>query len=329
MRTEQTKTVHIKNGHAFLNRNAQRIVDEMIDNADRFGIAHSRGRLGEHLIDAGAHAPGGTDAGLRIIEICMGGLGTVAAQLDRSGGRWPLGIHVRSSQPVLACLASQYAGWNLSHEKYFAMGSGPVRALARTEPLFEEIAYQEPNARSSVIVLEAAAPPPPEVVEKVIRATGLRAEALTFIYAPTQSLTGSVQIVGRVLEVALHKAHDLKFPLDAIIDGAGYAPLPAPHPDFLQAMGRTNDAIIYGGLVQLFVRGPASDARALAEKLPSRTSRDYGQPFAEIFKAFKGDFYAIDPHLFSPAEVSVTAIESGETFRSGGPDHAMLERSLG
>jgi methenyltetrahydromethanopterin cyclohydrolase len=107
------------------------------------------------------------------------------------------------------------------------------------------------------------------------------------------------------------------------------APLPAPHPDFLTAMGRTNDAIIYGGLVQLFVRGSSTDARTFAERLPSITSRDYGKPFADIFKAFKGDFYAIDPLLFSPAEAIVTAIETGETFRAGGRDVALLERSLG
>ena len=138
-----------------------------------------------------------------------------------------------------------------------------------------------------------------------------------------------MQIVSRVLEVALHKANDLKFPLENIVDGIGAAPIPAPHPDFLTAMGRTNDAIIYGGLVQLFVKGSAKDAMGLAEKLPSRASRDYGQPFAEIFKQFKGDFYAIDPLLFSPAEVIVTAIETGDTFRAGGRDLKMLERSLG
>src|SRR5205085_2711920 len=83
------------------------------------------------------------------------------------------------------------------------------------------------------------------------------------------------------------------------------APLVPPHPDFVIAMGRTNDAIIYGGQVHLFVTGPADEARALAERLPSEGSRDYGRPFAEIFKAVKGDFYAIDPMLFSPAEVIV------------------------
>jgi len=319
----------MKDGQAYLNRNAQRIVDLMIADSERLGIGHSRGSLGEHLIDAGAERPGCLEAGLRLVEICMGGLGTVSTSLDRNSARWPLCIDVRSSQPVLACLGSQYAGWQLSHEKYFAMGSGPVRALARVEPLFEEINYQEPEASSSVIVLETGKPPPGAIVEKVAKATGLKPEALTFIYAPTQSLAGSVQIVGRVLEVALHKAHDLKFPLDAIVDGIGKAPIPAPHPDFLTAMGRTNDAIIYGGLVQLFVRGSANAARDLAEQLTSKASRDYGQPFSDIFKKFNGDFYAIDPHLFSPAEVVVTAIETGDTFRSGESNDMMLEISLG
>lgn len=319
----------MRDGHAYLNRNAQRIVDAMIEDADRLGIVHGRGSLGEHLIDAGAKAPGGIEAGLRIIEICMGGLGNVSASLDRNSAKWPYSVDVRSSQPVLACLGSQYAGWNLSYDKYFAMGSGPVRALARVEPLFDEIAYREPEAQSTVVVLETATPPPAEIVDKVSKATKLDPAKLTFVYAPTQSLTGSMQIVGRVLEVALHKAHDLKFPLDDIVDGAGRAPIPAPHPDFLTAMGRTNDAIIYGGIVQLYVRGSSDAARDLAAQLPSQTSRDYGQPFADIFKAFKGDFYAIDPHLFSPAEVIVTAIETGDTFRSGSCNTAMLEQSLG
>ncbi|WP_027232874.1 methenyltetrahydromethanopterin cyclohydrolase [Phyllobacterium sp. UNC302MFCol5.2] len=319
----------MRDGHAYLNRNAQRLADAMIEDADRLGISHGRGSLGEHLIDAGAKARGGIEAGLRIVEICMGGLATVSASLDRSFGKWPYTVDVRSSQPVLACLASQYAGWNLSHEKYFAMGSGPVRALARVEPLFKDIPYRELEAQSSVVMLEAATPPPAEIVEKVAKATKLDPSQLTFIYAPTQSLTGSMQIVGRVLEVALHKAHDLNFPLDAIVDGAGRAPIPAPHPDFLKAMGRTNDAIIYGGIVQLYVRGSSQAARDLAEQLPSHRSRDHGRPFADIFKAFKGDFYAIDPHLFSPAEVIVTAIETGDTFRSGSRDDEMLEQSLG
>jgi methenyltetrahydromethanopterin cyclohydrolase len=318
----------VKDGSAFLNDNAQRIVDGMARDAGRLRVDVSKGPLGETLVDAGARAVGSVEAGLRMAEAAMGGLGTASAIVDHHSARWPFKVEVRSSQPVLACLGSQYAGWNLSGDGYFAMGSGPGRMLARVEPLYERIPYRD-AASSAVLVLETAKPPPPPIVEKVAGATGLAAGRLTFLYAPTQSIAGSVQIVSRVLEVALHKANDLGFPLDDILDGIGTAPIPAPHPDFLTAMGRTNDAVIYGGFVQLLVGGPADRAKELAQNLPSRTARDHGRPFAEIVRQFKGDFYAIDPQLFSPAEVIVTAVETGDTFRAGGRDAAMLERSLG
>jgi methenyltetrahydromethanopterin cyclohydrolase len=63
--------------------------------------------------------------------------------------------------------------------------------------------------------------------------------------------------------------------------------------------------------------------------LPSGASRDYGRPFADIFKAFEYDFFKIDPMLFSPARVSVTAMDSGSTFRAGAIDEALLRRSFG
>jgi methenyltetrahydromethanopterin cyclohydrolase len=81
--------------------------------------------------------------------------------------------------------------------------------------------------------------------------------------------------------------------------------------------------------VHLFVTGAADDARSLADRLPSNGSRDYGRPFAEIFRRVKGDFYAIDPMLFSPAEVIVTATESGESFRRGAVNADMLDASFG
>jgi methenyltetrahydromethanopterin cyclohydrolase len=178
-------------------------------------------------------------------------------------------------------------------------------------------------------VMESARPPPPPIVEKVARDCKVAPDRLTFIYAPTQSLAGSTQVVARVLEVALHKAHTLGFPLDNIIDGIGSAPLVPPSPDYVTAMGRSNDAIIYGGRVHLFVRGSEDAARDLAEALPSMGSRDHGTPFAAIFASFKGDFYAIDPNLFSPAEVIVTALDSGATFRGGALHPDLVDASFG
>jgi len=259
-------------------------------------------------------------------------MGTVGLAPTGANPKWPFELCVRSTDPVIACLASQYAGWALSHGEgksaFFALGSGPGRALARKEPLFSELDYRD-NASRATLVLESDRAPPREITEKVAHDCGVPRENVTFIFAPTQSLAGGVQVVARVLEVALHKAHELKFPLSRIVDGVASAPLSPPHPDFVQAMGRTNDAIIYGGQAHLFVTGPAAEAKALAEKLPSTTSRDYGRPFAEVFKAYKGDFYKIDPSLFSPARAIVTAVETGETFHAGKIDQALLDVSFG
>lgn len=313
---------------ASVNTLAGEIVDRLVAGAERYRVSVSRGSLGELLIDAGAKAAGGIDAGLLITEICMGGLGRVTLQNSTSASKWPFWLTVGSNDPVVACLASQYAGWSLSHEKFFALGSGPGRAQARVEKLFEELSYTD-KAERVTIVLESDKAPPPEVVSKVADKSGVSPDKVAFVYAPTQSLAGSVQVVGRVLEVALHKAHEAHFPLDNIVDGIATAPLSPPHPDFVQAMGRTNDAIIYAGRAHLFVKGPASAAKELAEKLPSNTSKDYGQPFADIFKAYKGDFYKIDGSLFSPAEALVTAVETGETFRAGAINEELLNKSFG
>jgi methenyltetrahydromethanopterin cyclohydrolase len=314
-----------------VNAAAARAVEHLQADAAKLKIGIVRGSLGETLIDAGAQSPGSIAAGLRLAEICMGGLGTIDLVTTAATPRWPWTLAVRSSHPVTACLASQYAGWRLKHgegkDAFLALASGPGRALARKEPLFEILPYRD-AATTATLVLESSRSPPAPIVRKVADDCGVEPEHLTFIYAPTQSPAGSVQITARVLEVALHKAHELKFPLDRIVEGLGAAPLAPPHPDLVTAMGRTNDAIIYAGQVHLFVTGSSGEARALAEQLPSVRSRDYGRPFVDIFKRAKGDFYAIDPMLFSPAAVIVTALDTGESFHQGSVDLSLLDASF-
>jgi methenyltetrahydromethanopterin cyclohydrolase len=314
-----------------VNAGAAAGVEVLRRRAAELRITVGRGEAGETVIDAGGEQMGSLEAGLAIAEICMGGLGHVTLAESAATPRWPWTLVVRSSNPVIACLASQYAGWRLAHgdgnAAFFALGSGPARALAGKEALFDDLGYRD-SADTATLVLEASRPPPVEIVRTVARDCGIDASRLTIVHASTQSIAGSVQVVARVLEVALHKAHELKFPLVRIVEGMGAAPLSPPHPDFVIAMGRTNDAIIYAGRVHLFVTGAAADARDLAERLPSTQSRDYGRPFAEVFRHYKGDFYAIDPMLFSPAEVVVTALESGESFHAGHINRELLDASF-
>lgn len=308
------------------------LVDALADDADilRLGVSHLKN--GTRIIDAGINVPGGLEAGRLIAEICMGGMGSVSLRSSNHFKHWGWQLDVHSTEPVLACLGSQYAGWALSHGEgkgaFFGLGSGPGRAMGSKEELFQELDYRD-KAASACLVMEVDKAPPEELVDKVAEMCGIKADKLTLILTPTSSLAGCVQVVGRVLETALHKAHALHFPLQKIIDGAGSAPLCPPSADFLTAMSRTNDAILFAGQVQLFVDADDDDARQLAEQLPSSASKDYGKPFGEIFKAVNYDFYQIDPMLFSPARVTVSAMKSGKSFHAGRLDESLLDKSFG
>ncbi|MDR6950792.1 methenyltetrahydromethanopterin cyclohydrolase [Ancylobacter sp. 3268] len=303
------------------------MVEALVADAEILRLGVSRSPCGARIIDGGIAARGGIEAGRRIAEICLGGLGRVGIATSGRFPRWGTMITVTTLDPVTACLGSQYAGWSLAEGDFFALGSGPGRALWAREKLYEELGYRD-SADHAALVLEVDRTPPDSLVARIAEECGISADRLTLILTPTSSLAGTVQIVARVLEVALHKTHALHFPLDRVVDGIGSSPLPPPAPDFVAAMGRTNDATLYGGDVQLFVTGPESEARDLAEGLPSSSSRDHGRTFAEIFTAYKGDFYAMDPMLFSPARVTVTALETGRSFTFGAFHDEILERSF-
>jgi len=309
-------------GYLSVNQLSAPLVRHLVQQAEILQLGVSQHELGCIIVDAGISHVGSVEAGRLTAEICMGGLGEVRMLPKHNFADHQFNfintgsISVSSRQPVLACLASQYAGWALSHEKFFALGSGPARALAQREDLFQELQYHDASTSTS-LVLETGKIPPSEVIEKVLRDTNVAPENLTIILTPTTSIAGVVQIVGRVLEVALHKAHALHFPLDRIVSGSGVAIIPPVSTDFMSAMGRTNDAILFGGHVHLQVTGSDEAAEDLAKNLPSCASKDYGKPFAEIFKSYNMDFYLIDPLLFSPAKVTIINLDTGHVFEGG------------
>ncbi len=310
-----------------LNLLATEIADAMEENADLLRVGVHRLPGGARVIDAGVETDGGLDAGLALAEICMGGLGNVTYAPAVIGGRsWPA-VTVWTDHPPVACMASQYAGWAISVNKFFAMGSGPLRAHARVEKaLFGKLGYAE-RAEHGVLVLETRALPTDEVAAWVGAKAGLDPGRLTFAVAPTASLAGGVQISARILETGLHKMETLGFDVRKVVSGFGTAPIAPVAKNDLRGIGRTNDCILYGGQAHYTVRAGDEELARLAEKLPASASRDYGTPFYDIFQRYEGDFYKIDPLLFSPAEVWLTSTESGKTFHAGGLNADVLQAS--
>jgi methenyltetrahydromethanopterin cyclohydrolase len=311
-----------------MNRRAAALADAMAEAAALLRVRMRTLANGARVIDAGIETDGGYGAGLAIAEICMGGLGDLSYATAQIGGRsWPA-VLVTNDHPAVSCMASQYAGWAISVDKFFAMGSGPLRAHARVEKeLFEKLGYRE-TADVGVLVLEGRMAPTEAVADWVAEKAGLRASQLTFVIAPTASLAGGVQISARILETGLHKMETLGFDVRRVVSAFGVAPIAPVAKNDLRAIGRTNDCILYGGQAHYTMRAGDDELAELAAKVPASASRDYGTPFYDIFKRYEGDFYKIDPLLFSPAEVWLTSTETGRTFHAGRLNPEVLEASL-
>jgi methenyltetrahydromethanopterin cyclohydrolase len=311
-----------------LNDRALELAERLVADAEAARVEVATLPNGTRVIDCGARAAGGFDAGRYLAEVCMAGLGTVAYAPLVVDGRWLPALTVTTDRPAVACLAAQYAGWRIDRDGYFAMGSGPGRALIRAEELYDELDWDE-HANAAVLCLETREPPPAEVADFVAERAGVPPSALTLLMAPTASVAGGVQIAARVVETALHKLHELGFDVRRVVAGFGSCPLPPVAGDDMAAIGRTNDAVLYGGQVHLTVEGDDDDAlRELVERLPASASSDYGEPFGKVLKAANFDFYAIDPLLFSPAQIRLTSVGSGRSFEAGRVNLEVLERSF-
>jgi methenyltetrahydromethanopterin cyclohydrolase len=310
-----------------LNQGAYAIARELREQAVRFGVAVSRLPGGATVIDCGVQAPGGYAAGLAFARACMGGLGEVTLLPWAAGELYLPGVQVCTDRPWAACMAAQYAGWAIKGEHFFAMGSGPARALARVEELFAHLPVTEASA-VAVLALEGRKLPTDAVAADVADKCRVAAKHLTLLIAPTASIAGSVQVSARVVETALHKLHGLGFDVTRVRAGWGTAPLAPISADDLLAIGRTNDCILYGGRVNLTVEASDEELKELVGRLPASASGDYGRPFIEIFRRYDHDFYKIDPYLFSPGEIWLTAVESGNTFHAGRLEPVVLRQSL-
>jgi len=282
---------------------------------------------GARVIDCGVKASGGLEVGRHLAEICLADLGRVNF-VPGDPNLWPgPAVAIHTDQPVAACMASQYAGWQIAGEKFFAMGSGPMRAAAGKERIYDHIGYRE-TAIHAVGVLETGKLPPDEVCRQIAADCKIEPANLTLLVARTASIAGCVQVVARTVETALHKMHELGFDLSRVNSGFGVAPLPPVAKDDLAGIGRTNDAVLYGGEVTLWMRGDDESLAALGPKIPAFASHDYGEPFAAIFERAGKDFYKIDPLLFSPGVVNLVNLDSGAFHRFGQLRPDVLKKSF-
>ncbi len=307
-----------------VNAGATLIVQRIMANAATLGVTVKPLINGTKVIDM---TQGGLMSGKLFAEACMGGLGEVTFTGLNFDQLWLPGVSISVDRPSVACMASQFAGWEIKVGKFFALGSGPARALSCVEKLFEELDYRD-EADVAVITLEGRKLPDEEVANYLADKCGVRPEALYILVAPTASIVGSVQIAARLVETGIHKMRELGFDIKQILSGYGTCPIAPVADNDLKAIGRTNDCVLYGGKAFYIVKAEDSSIDELVKKIPSSASKDYGTPFYDLFQRY-GDFYQIDPMLFSPAEVFVNNIADGKTYHAGKVNTEIMREMLG
>jgi len=312
-----------------VNRIAYSLVKRLCERADELGVLVKKMPSRATLIDAGIEARGGFAAGQIITEICLGGLGKAEIVYKGYSDLELPSIFVYTDYPAISTLGSQFAGWQIKAGKYTAMGSGPARALSlKPKELYEKIGYKD-SSDVAVLVLETSKEPPEEAITKICEGCGIDPENLFLVLVPTSSVAGSVQIAGRIVETGLHKLTELGLDPKLVTNACGYAPVAPVHPKLAQAMGRTNDAIIYAGTAYYTVSSDDDEElKRLLGKAPASASKGYGKPFMEIFKEAGYDFYKIDPGLFAPAVFVINNSKTGKTFRAGKIDVEVFKKSI-
>lgn len=313
-----------------VNRLGWELLEELCEKSGFYNVIVEKISSETTIVDAGIKAKGGFEAGKIITEICMGGCGKAEIRHRRYGEIELPSIFVHTDHPVIATLGSQFAGWQIKEGDYFAIGSGPARALAlKPKEIYEKIGYRDDFGKA-VVVLETDKYPPAKLLKRFTKECKVSPENLAVVLTPTASITGATQVSGRIVETGIHKLSKLGLDPKVILHAWGYAPIPPIHPKFTQAMARTNDAILYGGTAYYTVEYNNEDElKRIVRKAPSRASTSYGKPFIEIFEKANYDFYKIDPNLFAPAVLIVNNVKTGRAFKAGEINSGTLAKSLG
>jgi methenyltetrahydromethanopterin cyclohydrolase len=312
-----------------INEQGFEVFEEMLDFAEDLRVEVHELENGTVVLDAGVKAQGGLWAGIYLSRLCLADLADLQIIPYEVKGIALPGIQVTTDHPAVACMASQCAMWQIKAEKFFAMGSGPARILARkTKDLYEKMGFEE-FSEVGVLVLESSKLPDAKVAAQIAEACGLEPADLRLAVASTDSMAGLVQVSARVVETGLHKLFTMGFDINAIKSGWGRAPISPVVGDATMCMGSSNDAIIYGG--ETYYTLDYENVEELEQYLrgmPSQFSRDYGRPFYKTFKDAGFDFFKVDHNIFAPAKVVMNELQSRRTLICGNVNQDVLAESF-
>jgi len=272
------------------------LVHLLRDRASEHGLSVRALPCGATLIDAGVDASGSFAAGLRLIELCHGGLASAALGLVNLGGFILPQVTVESLYPAFSTYRLQMS-YPVSVETPEIRACGPIRLW-----LEQTVADNSPIPGTAVIESDR-------------------------LPDDTTVLT----IAERMNEcVVFTLAESIHFDLSKVRHTVGQAPI-CPVGRAAQKRPYPDDFIHYAGKVTLIVAAdPGDDLKSLAHRLTFASTPIYGTFFHELLAQAGGVFENIPGviDINKPAQVTINDLVTGRTVHAGALDIARLAALL-
>ncbi|MEM1538340.1 MAG: methenyltetrahydromethanopterin cyclohydrolase [Candidatus Nezhaarchaeales archaeon] len=311
-----------------VNRLAMRVVNELLNHPEEYRVKVEKLPCGATVIDTGLEAAGGYLAGLKLTEVCLGGLAQCWLTYKSYGDLEMPSIVVATDHPAISLLGCQLAGWMVKVGDFFAPSSGPARALAlKPKKVLEKVGYKD-EYNEAVIVMETTRKPTDEVAQRVATDCKVDPKNLYILLTTTASMAGSVQVSGRVAETGLYRLEFLGLDPKNVVFASGCAPIMPPHPDVGVSTAKQEDALLYGGVASYLIDEEEALLKEMLSKAPATAWADYGKLSYEALKAVNFDWSKLDNSFFTIGKITVTCKTTGKSFTNGKINQEALRRSL-
>lgn len=316
-------------GYSINDRAARIVEQDILPHLDVLGARAYTLESGAVVVDMGIQAKGGFLAAKYFTEAGLGGLGELTYRTMPVGNSLLPVAAVHVDRPVIAELGAHdtllYVEW---HGVKLSV-AGPIRSVNGSDPYAKPVPYRDPAPRKCVATIQTDRLPDDALIHTIAEGAGVRPGDIYLLAARTGTLTGAAQVCARNVEQSMPSLVDHGFPMEAIIQACGYAPIPAVVDDETLAYGRVNDGLIYGQETDLYVDCEDAEIERLIEILPFNKNKDvYGTPFEVLF-ARCGNLWRNVPRAWdAPCKVNFFNQRTGNHYYIGALHEGVLERAF-
>lgn len=314
-----------------LTENVMGVISEILENPEAIGCKADRLGCGATVVDMGLNCKGSWKAALLFTRATLGDLAIVQLGDFKLNEHFSFAaVEVFIEQPMIACMASEIAGWSLGKGEYATIASGPARsqAVVESDHYIHMTPYRD-RSDKAVVCLQDVRYPTDALALEIAGACRVKPENVYILISDSTCIACSMQVSARIIEQSCHKMMRNGFSAEQIVMCRGRAPVAPVVKDELKTMGRINDALIYGSEAEFWVDARDEDIETIIHKMVGISSSPrYGERFEDVFDEAGRNFFNVEVDVHSIAKCQIHNVNTGKSFHAGEINYALLERSF-